>query len=99
MDIDIKANIKYIISSQEELERISGLTFRAADTDGSGFLDFGELEELFRDVALKLKIQPPTKEEVFRTMKALDTSKDGKVSEDEFPILIKVLLEMMLDFL
>jgi calmodulin len=62
---------------------------------GSGFLERQELEEVMNNVAQDLGVDPPSSEEVDEVLKELDENGDGKLSIDEFQVLIEQVLEMM----
>ena len=44
---NIKENIKYLINSPEELERISEQMFDTADVNGSGYFTFDDVVTIF----------------------------------------------------
>ena len=43
----------------------------------------------------RIKSKPPTSEEIDEVLKELDENGDGKLSIDEFQVLIEQVLEMM----
>jgi calmodulin len=47
------------------------------------------------NVALDIGVEKPTKDEVEEVLKELDVNNDGKLSLDEFQVLIEQVLEMM----
>ena len=47
------------------------------------------------NVAKDIGVEPPSKDEVEEVMKELDENNDGKLSIDEFQVLIEQVLEMM----
>jgi hypothetical protein len=59
------------------------LLFEAVDTDKSGSIDKTELKNCFRDIKAEVSI-----EQIDYLMKLMDTSGDGKVSFDEFAVMM-----------
>ena len=45
---NIKENIKYLINSPEELNRISEQMFETADTQNSGYFNFDDVFTIFQ---------------------------------------------------
>jgi len=77
-------NVKDILKDPAKLKKITDAAFKAVDVDGSGFLERNELEEVMKNVAKDLGVDPPTKDEVDEVLKELDENDDGKLSMDEF---------------
>ena len=44
---NVKENIKYLINSPEELERISEQTFETADVNNTGYFTFDDVVTIF----------------------------------------------------
>lgn len=64
-------------------------TFKDADVDKSGFIEKDELTEVLKGLHFGLGIPAPTRQDVDKELKRLDTNKDGKISKDEFRVLVK----------
>lgn len=45
---------------------------------------------------MKLQYKPPTKSEVISILKLVHNSNDKKITVDEFPLYLKILLQVML---
>jgi Ca2+-binding EF-hand superfamily protein len=73
------------------------VAFESVDTDKSGQIDGNELEKVMVQIALDMGAEPPTKEDVFEVLEHLDADKSGKIDFDEFKVLIRDVLEAMLD--
>src|SRR3990167_735380 len=86
---NIKENIKYLINSPEELEKISEQMFETADTQDSGYFTFDDFVE-------KLHHRPPTKSEVIQILKLVHNTNDKKITAEEFPLYLKILLQVLL---
>lgn len=48
-------------------------------------------------IANDMGAEPPTKDDVIEVLEHLDSDKSGKISFDEFKVLIRDVLEAMLD--
>ncbi|EGR34611.1 hypothetical protein IMG5_005660 [Ichthyophthirius multifiliis] len=54
-----------------------------------------ELEQVMINVASDIGVDKPTKDDVDEVLKELDENGDGKLSMEEFQVLIEQVLEMM----
>lgn len=88
-------NINEILKDKHKLKKITEAAFKAVDLDGSGFLERNELEAVMENVAKDIGVDKPTKDEVDEVLDELDENKDGKLSIDEFQVLIEQVLDMM----
>ena len=70
--------------------------FQQADTDGSGFIEWGELKAILTKIAEVEGFDPPTDEQVNQRMKVVDTSGDGKISLSEFLSFLEAMKIMMI---
>ena len=70
--------------------------FNQIDTDGSGFLEKGEIRNL-ADMCMTQQgySQKPTEEMYEEVMNSLDINADGKVSKEEFFKFMKQLVEQI----
>src|SRR3990167_1919076 len=93
---NIKENIKYLINSPEELEKISEQMFETADTQDSGYFTFDDVVTIFNDLVEKLHHRPPTKSEVIQILKLVLNTNDKKITAEEFPLYLKILLQVLL---
>ncbi|CAK74054.1 unnamed protein product (macronuclear) [Paramecium tetraurelia] len=97
-------SVKDILKDKKKVRFVAESAFKQVDKDGSGYLERPELEEVMNNVAADLGVevsitsitlQPPTSEEIDEVLKELDENGDGKLSIDEFQVLIEQVLEMM----
>ncbi|KAL4445937.1 hypothetical protein ABPG74_010929 [Tetrahymena malaccensis] len=89
------SSIKDILKDKNKLKKITEAAFKAVDTDGSGYLERNELEKVMINVAIDIGVEKPSKEEVEEVLKELDEDGDGKLSQEEFQVLIEQVLDMM----
>ncbi|EWS73301.1 EF-hand protein (macronuclear) [Tetrahymena thermophila SB210] len=89
------SSIKEILKDKNKLKKITEAAFKAVDIDSSGYLEKVELEKVMINVAIDIGVEIPSKEEVEEVLKELDEDGDGKLSQEEFQVLIVQVLEMM----
>jgi Ca2+-binding EF-hand superfamily protein len=89
--------IKDILSNEEKFNEVAKIAFDSVDSDKSGQIDAGELEKVMTQIATDLGADPPSKEDVLEVLGQLDTDNSGKISFDEFKVLMKEILQAMLE--
>ena len=89
--------IKEILSNEKKFTEVAKVAFDSVDTDKSGQIDGNELEKVMVQIASDMGADPPTKEDVMEVLEHLDEDKSGKIDFNEFKVLIKDVLEAMLD--
>lgn len=89
--------IKDILNNGKKFDEVAKVAFDSVDTDKSGTIDAGELEKVMIQIASDMGADPPTKEDVNEVLEHLDTDHSGKIDFNEFKILIRDVLEAMLD--
>lgn len=89
--------IKEILSNEKKFTEVAKVTFDSVDTDKSGQIDGNELEKVMVQIASDMGANPPTKEDVMEVLEHLDEDKSGKIDFNEFKVLIRDVLEAMLD--
>ena len=82
-----------ILNNPELLDQVTRAAFNEVDTDKSGSVTQDELEALIKNIAQQSNIAPPSKQDIQDAMKALDTNNDGKVSYEEFKVLVVMILK------
>ncbi len=87
--------IKKLLADENALKEIAEAAFKRVDTDGSGTIDKKELKALM-DEASQGNFPPISESELEEIYNGLDQNKDGKISVDEFTVLIKAVLESMI---
>jgi Ca2+-binding EF-hand superfamily protein len=89
--------IKDILSNDKKFNEVARVAFDSVDSDKSGQIDASELEKVMAQIATDMGADPPSKEDVLEVLEHLDTDKSGKISFDEFKVLIRDVLEAMLE--
>jgi Ca2+-binding EF-hand superfamily protein len=91
-----KQEIETILNDESKLNEIVKAAFESVDTDGSGYIEEAELKEVMTSVARDINMPEPSQEDVSKVLIELDSNRDGKVSQEEFKVLIRQVLELML---
>jgi len=89
--------IKDILANDKKFCEVAKVAFDSVDTDHSGTIDGDELEKVMVQIASDMGADPPTKEDVMEVLEHLDEDNSGKIDFQEFKVLIKDVLEAMLD--
>ena len=87
--------IKAILSDPAKMAEVCKAAFGAVDIDGSGSINATELMTAMKAMSADAQIPEPNQEQCDEAMKALDTNNDGKVSLDEFTVLVRAILEQI----
>ena len=88
--------IKEILDDVDKLHEVTKIAFDSVDIDKSGQIDELELEKVLSQISSDMGADPPTKEDVKEVLKYLDTDNSGKIEFKEFEVLIKDVLESMI---
>ncbi len=86
-----------ILKSETKFNEVARVAFDSVDTDKSGQIDAEELEKVMTQIALDMGAEPPSKSDVIEVLEHLDSDKSGKISFDEFKVLIRDVLQAMVD--
>ena len=89
--------IKDILGNEKKFTEVAKIAFDSVDSDHSGTIDASELEKVMVQIASDMGADPPTKEDVIEVMEHLDADKSGKIDFNEFKVLIRDVLEAMLE--
>jgi Ca2+-binding EF-hand superfamily protein len=89
--------IKDILNNDKKFTEVAKVAFDSVDTDKSGQIDGNELEKVMVQIAADMGADPPSKEDVMEVLEHLDADKSGKIDFEEFKVLIKDVLEAMLE--
>ncbi len=89
--------IKDILKNDKKFTEVAKVAFDSVDSDKSGTIDANELEKVMVQIANDMGADPPTKEDVLEVMEHLDVDHSGKIDFNEFKVLIKDVLEAMLE--
>jgi len=88
------ADIKKLLADENTVNEIAAAAFKKVDTDGSGTIDKAELRALM-DEASKSIGTTVSDQELNDIYNGLDKNKDGKLTLDEFTVLIRAVLEAL----
>ena len=72
--------------------------FNSADIDGSGFIEKKEINKFLTKFAKEQKMDPPSDKDIEDIINKLDKNKDGKLSKEEFQVLVKKIVKEMIGF-
>ncbi len=86
-------SIKNILNDDKKLDRIARVSFKSVDKDGSGLIDIKELENVMKSIAIDLRLNTPSHQEIKDVFNMLDEDNSGNISYKEFKFLIQCLLE------
>ena len=87
--------IKAILRDDRKLFEVAKAAFDAVDSDHSGFIDEPELKTVMCSVANDIGMDQPSDSDVRDVLRELDTNRDGRISLEEFKVLIRQVLELM----
>jgi len=89
--------IRDILYNDTKLTNVTRVAFDAIDSDKSGKIDTKEIKEIMERIAVEMGTDKPSDRDVDQVIKHLDTDGSGTIEFEEFKILIKDILESMLE--
>ena len=89
--------IKDILSSDKKFKEVAKVAFDSVDVDHSGTIDSQELEKVMIQIATDMGAEAPSRDDVAEVLEHLDKDKSGQIDFNEFQILIRDVLEAMLE--
>lgn len=89
--------VKIILANDQLFLEVAKAAFDSVDSDGSGQIDSKELEQAMAQIAGDMGAEAPSKDDVAEVLEHLDSDKSGKISFEEFKVLIRDVLECMLE--
>ena len=93
-----KAEILQILKDDKALTAIAEEAFKKCDSDGNGYLDKEEVGALMKQANKDNPNVPEmTDADVDAMYQKLDKNKDGKIQVDEFKVLIKAVLQALVE--
>ncbi len=87
-------SIRQILKDEKKFKDAAKLSFDNTDADHSGFVDLSELSNLMNYMSVELGIPLPSPKDVRDAFKSLDTDKNGKITLDEFTVLIRQVFQL-----
>jgi Ca2+-binding EF-hand superfamily protein len=82
-----------IINDEDKFNEICKNTFEKFDKDKSGFIEANEFVQVMKYFCKENNLNIPTQCDTYDKFKSLDKNKDGKLSLEEFSILIKEIIK------
>ena len=76
---------------QKTFDEMVEATFKNADLNNNSTIEWNELAILLKSVYGTLGLSPPEESEIDQEFLRLDTNKDGRLSKEEFKVLVKDL--------
>jgi Ca2+-binding EF-hand superfamily protein len=89
--------LKDILNNDKKFNDLAKSVFDSVDTDRSGEIDAEELEKVMKMMASDMSYESPSSEEILEVFQNLDTDNSGKIDFLEFKMLIKDVLEVMIE--
>ena len=68
--------------------------FRDFDLDKSGFLERHEFKAVLQKVTCIFNVEDPSESDIDAVMKELDFNGDGKISQEEFEFIKKLVIKI-----
>ena len=87
--------ITELLQDPNQVDEVTKSAFDQVDSDKSGFVDEVELGILMKKVAEDCNVDAPSKEDVAKALKAIDANHDGKISLEEFKVLVIEILKAL----
>jgi Ca2+-binding EF-hand superfamily protein len=88
--------VKTILNNDKKFTEICKKAFSRVDIDGSGQIDYAELEDLFKQLASDIGMDI-TNEELKHIMALMDTDNSGQIDFAEFKEMVRECFEYMLE--
>ena len=88
---------KQILENEEKLNEITRVAFDNVNTNKSGEIDKEQLHSMINQICSDLSNELPTDKEMAEIFDYLDSKKKGTLSFDDFKILIKDVINSMVE--
>lgn len=89
--------IKDILQNENKFCDLVRLAFDSVDEDKSGSINAEELNKIMTQITTDIGVDPLSKEDVNKLLKHYDSDGNGDVDFDEYSVLIRDVLEAMLE--
>ena len=86
-----KESLKNKITDEKIFNEMLDATFKNADLNQNDTIERNELAILLKSIYSSLGINAPEENEIDEEFNRLDENKDGKLSKEEFKVLVKDL--------
>ena len=88
-----RKEVDALLKSRERLETTAKKGFEEVDTNGSGKIDFDEVEKVLKSFARGNGLLPPNTKDVEDVYTQLDIDKSGKIDYNEFVTFFERFLQ------
>jgi Ca2+-binding EF-hand superfamily protein len=88
-----RQEVDALLKSRERLETTAKKGFEEVDTNGSGKIDFDEVEKVLKSFARGNGLLPPSRKDVEDVYTQLDMDKSGKIDYNEFVTFFERFLQ------
>ena len=88
-----RQEVDALLKSRERLETTAKKGFEEVDTNGSGKIDFDEVEKVLKSFARGNGLLPPSRKDVENVYTQLDMDKSGKIDYNEFVTFFERFLQ------
>ena len=88
-----RQEVDVLLKSRERLETTAKKGFEEVDTNGSGKIDFEEVEKVLKSFARGNGLLPPSRKDVEDVYTQLDMDKSGKIDYNEFVTFFERFLQ------
>jgi Ca2+-binding EF-hand superfamily protein len=88
-----RQEVDALLKSRERLETTAKKGFEEVDTNGSGKIDFEEVEKVLKSFARGNGLLPPSRKDVEDVYTQLDMDKSGKIDYNEFVTFFERFLQ------
>ena len=87
--------LKDILNDDYKVQMIAQKSFEMVDIDKSGIISVDELEMMITEISTNLSLQPPSRAEVRRAFRDVDSNRNNKITLDEWTILIREVIKIL----
>ena len=94
-----KDDLAVILTDDDRLCDVCDEVFEEADHDKSGTIEYSNLKSIMKTLANKLGIPVPNSDFISNAYIQVDAADEGKLSEEEFAIFTRTLLQDIYDSL
>ena len=88
-----RQEVDALLKSRERLETTAKKGFEEVDTNGSGKINFDEVEKVLKSFARGNGLLPPSRKDVEDVYTQLDMDKSGKIDYNEFVTFFERFLQ------
>ena len=89
--------IKELLSDEKQLDEAFELTFSVYDQNGDGYIEMREYGKFLDDFMSCLNQKTGSFSTVLKNWRQADKNKDGKLSKEEFRVLVKEITMFSID--